>query len=136
MFVELTDVKFMVVIYTSYGSSLCSYTEINHNHGQYNPPEHLEMKDRKFNPLRLDRISHTYKLDQSIFGLMQRRSHLFLVDAAETERRMRECKRRRREAILGGSRGKSPPPPPGNFLNKRCDFVYSGMILSSDFVSF
>ena len=26
--------------------------------------------------------------------------------------------------------------PPGNFLNKRCDFVHSGMILSSNFVSF
>ena len=28
------------------------------------------------------------------------------------------------------------PPPPGKFLNKRCDFVHSGMILSSNFVSF
>ena len=29
-----------------------------------------------------------------------------------------------------------PPPPPGKFLNKRCDFVHSVMILSSNFVSF
>ena len=29
-----------------------------------------------------------------------------------------------------------PPPPPENFLNKRCDFVHSGMILSCNFVSF
>ena len=47
----------------------------------------------------------------------QRRSHLFLVGAAVTERRMRECERRRREAILGGGGVK--------FLNKRCDFVHS-----------
>ena len=58
----------------------------------------------------------------------QRRSHLLLVGAAEIECGRRKCERRRREAILGG--------PGGNFLNKRCDFVHSGIILSSNFVSF
>ena len=67
--------------------------------------------------------------------LSQRRSHLFLVGEAKTESQRRECEHRRREAILGGSGG-IPPPPPGNFLNKRCDFVHSGMILSSNFISF
>ena len=61
---------------------------------------------------------------------LQRRSHLFLVGAAEIERRRREA-----ILILGGLRA-SPPPPPGNFLNKRCDFVQFGMISGSNFVSF
>ena len=39
----------------------------------------------------------------------QRRSHLFLVGAAEIERRWRECERRRREAVLGRP-GACPPP--------------------------
>ena len=57
--------------------------------------------------------------------VVQRRSHLFSVGAAE-------IKRRRREVILGGSGG----TPPENVLNKRCDFVHFGMVLSSNFVSF
>ena len=39
---------------------------------------------------------------------MQRRSHLFLVGAAEFERRRRERERRRREAILGEFGGMHP----------------------------
>ena len=46
---------------------------------------------------------------------LQRRSHLFLVGAAEIERRRGECERRRREGIIGGSWGMPPPPPPENF---------------------
>ena len=45
---------------------------------------------------------------------------------------MRECERRRREAIVG--EGGPGPSPPGKFLNKRCDFVHFGMILSSNFL--
>ena len=47
--------------------------------------------------------------------IYQRRSHLFLVGAAENERRMRECERRRREAILGGGGGTGACPPPEIF---------------------
>ena len=36
------------------------------------------------------------------------------------------------EAILGGSGGMPPPLK----IFKRCDFVHSGMILSSNFISF
>ena len=42
---------------------------------------------------------------------MQGRSHLFLVGAAEIERRRQECERRRREAMLEGSGGIPPHPP-------------------------
>ena len=66
---------------------------------------------------------------------MQRRSHLFLVGAAEIERRRRECEYRKREAIVGGSGGGGGGGG-GGILNKQCDFVHSGMILSSNFVSF
>ena len=62
----------------------------------------------------------------------QRRSHLFLIGAAEIERRRGECEWRMGEAILGGPGACFL----GKFLNKRCDFMYSGMILSSNFVSF
>ena len=58
----------------------------------------------------------------------QRRSLLFLVGAAKSERRSRKCE------SLGGSRGMSPPPE--NFFNIQCEFVHSWMILSSNFVSF
>ena len=63
---------------------------------------------------------------------IQRRSHLLLVGAAEIERRRRKCERHSRDAILGGPGA----CPTGKFLNERCDFVHSGMILSSDFGSF
>ena len=63
----------------------------------------------------------------------QRRSHLFLVGAAEIKPRRCESERRRPETILGVP---GACLPHGIFLNKRCDFVHSGTILSSNFVSF
>ena len=51
-------------------------------------------------------------------NIHQRRSHLFLVGAAENERRRRKCERGRREAILGGYGGM----PHRNFFSQMVPF--------------
>ena len=64
--------------------------------------------------------------------ISERRSHLFLVGAAGIECRRCDIERGMRKATLGGPRACTL----GKVLNKRCDIVHSGMILSSNFVSF